>query len=103
MDAVSPQYPGGRIVAVEGLLGRLLKKPTQNQPAGEDKEQWMRVTALQAEGKPIGFSTYRPADLSGQRPWWYELAYNVGDVDAAPVGIPMGPRHFSVYARPQED
>lgn len=103
MDATAPDgyFPGGRVVYVEGLLGRLLKRPTQIQPAGKDTEQWLKATALQAEGKPIGFTTYRPADLSGQRPWWYEFVVNVGDVDTAPINIPMGPRHFSVLARPR--
>lgn len=77
-----------------GLLGRLLGKPTQNQPAGKDIEQWMRVTAEQTDGIPFGFTTYRPADLSGRRPEWAEFVNNEGDVDDPPVGIPMGPRHY---------
>jgi hypothetical protein len=55
----------------------------------------MKVTALQVDGIPIGFTTLRPADISGMRPQWYEFAYNVGDIDNAPIGIPMGPRHFN--------
>lgn len=83
-----------------GLLGRLLGRPTAPQPVGEDEEQWMRVTALQSDGIPFGFTTYRPADLTGFHPEWREFANNVGDVDDAPVGIPMGPRHRSINARP---
>jgi len=98
MDATKQQlFPGGRLVYVESLLGRLLRRPTQVQPGGGDTEQWMRVTALQTEGKPIGFSTFRPADLTGRRPAWYEFANDVGDIDTAPVGIPMGPRHFKAF------
>ncbi len=57
----------------------------------------MQVTALQSDGIPIGFTTYRPADTSGFYPEWRQtMAYNIGDIDDAPVGIPMGPRHFRV-------
>ena len=83
-----------------GLLGRLLHEPTSSQPVGEDKEQWMRVTALQSDGIPFGFTTYRPADLTGFYPEWRQFSYNVGDVDLPPVSIPMGPRHFSILAQP---
>lgn len=95
MDATTQTDLGGRVVAVEGLLGRLLGLPTPPQPLGEDHNQ-MRSVALQADGIPIGFTTYRPADITGLRPIWYEFANNVGDVDAPPIGVPMGPRHFNV-------
>lgn len=91
MDATTDTSRSG----VGGLLGRLLGRPSPQQPVGEDKEQWMKVTALQVDGIPIGFTTLRPADISGMRPQWYEFAYNVGDIDNAPIGIPMGPRHFN--------
>lgn len=84
---------------MDGLLGRLLEAPVAGQPVGKDTDQWMRITALQSDGIPIGFTTYRPADLTGMYPIWREFAFNVGDVDMPPVGIPMGPRHFSIYAR----
>jgi hypothetical protein len=54
----------------------------------------MKVTALQTEGIPFGFTTFRPSDISGRRPEWYEFAYNVGDIDNPPIQLPMGPRHF---------
>lgn len=99
MDPTAP-YPGGRTVLVEGLLGRLLKRPSVSKPAGDDRSQQMRVSALQTEGLPIGFTTYRPSDISGRRPLWYgEFAVNVGDIDNAPIGIPMGPRHFGIVPR----
>ena len=61
----------------------------------------MRVVALQSEGIPFGFTTYRPSDLTGVYPLWRQtFAYNIGDIDDPPVGIPMGPRHFSINARP---
>ncbi len=82
-----------------GLLGSALGSPSESQPVGED-DQFMRVTALQTEGFSINFTTYRPADLTGMHPEWRQFAYNVGDVDTAPVGVPMGPRHRSIYARP---
>lgn len=56
----------------------------------------MEVVALQTDGIPIGFTTYRPADLSGLNPAWVEFVINSGDVDLPPIGIPMGPRHRSV-------
>lgn len=83
-----------------GLLGRLLGKPQASQPVGEDRDQWMKVTALQSEGVPFGFTTYRPADITGFHPEWREFSTNVGDVDLPPVGIPMGPRHRSIFAKP---
>lgn len=85
---------------MDGLLGRLLGKPVAGQPVGRDTEQWMKITADQVEGIPIGFTTYRPADLTGLYPEWRMFVDNVGDVDMPPVGIPMGPRHFSIDARP---
>jgi hypothetical protein len=60
----------------------------------------MRVTALQSDGIPFGFTTYRPADLTGLYPIWRQFVLNVGDVDMPPIGVPMGPRHFSLNARP---
>lgn len=85
--------PGRRKVQVGGLLGRLLGLPSPQQPEGEDK-QYMKVTANQTDGIPFGFTTFRPSDISGRRPKWYEFSYNVGDVDLPPLGVPMGPRHF---------
>lgn len=79
-----------------GLLGQLLGDPEPAQPVGEDTEQWQQVTALQSDGIPFGFTTYRPADLTGFYPQWREFAINVGDVDQPPLGVPMGPRHFMV-------
>lgn len=95
MDATTQTDLGGRVVAVEGLLGRLLGRPSSLQPAGADHNQ-MRVSALQTDGKDIKFTRFRPADITGLRPVWYEFANNVGDIDAPPIGIPMGPRHFSI-------
>jgi hypothetical protein len=54
----------------------------------------MRIVALQTDGIPIGFTTYRPSDLTGFQPAWFEFVYNSGDIDMPPIGIPMGPRHF---------
>jgi hypothetical protein len=82
-----------------GLLGRELDSPTQAQPVGGDHLQFIRSTALQVEGSPVGFTTYRPADITGTRPVWEQFVRNYGDIDDAPVGIPMGPRHFSILAR----
>lgn len=56
----------------------------------------MEVVALQTDGIPIGFTTYRPADLTGFYPVWRDFVLNTGDVDLPPVGYPMGPRHFRV-------
>lgn len=81
---------------MDGLLGQLLGEPTEPQPVGEDDRQWMQVTALQSDGIPFGFTTYRPADLTGRYPEWREFAINVGDVDLPPIGVPMGPRHFNI-------
>ncbi|MGZ4530812.1 MAG: hypothetical protein ACXVXP_00500 [Mycobacteriaceae bacterium] len=83
-----------------GLLGEELESPTPAQPVGGDHHQWMRTTAMQVEGIPFGFTTYRPADLTGMYPEWREFVDNVGDVDMPPIGVPMGPRHFSINARP---
>jgi hypothetical protein len=81
---------------VDGLLGGLADKPGEpSKPAGKEA-YWMEIVALQTDGIPIGFTTYRPADLSGLRPEWYEFVFNSGDVDLPPIGIPMGPRHKSV-------
>jgi hypothetical protein len=91
---------GGKIVYTTSILSFLLDRPTQNQPVGRDVKQWRRVTALQVEGFSIAWTPYRPADLTGARPVWYQFAVNVGDVDTTPVGIPMGPRHFSIDAIP---
>lgn len=88
------ENPASRVVQVGGLLGRLLGLPSDPQPVGEDKEQWMKVTANQSDGIPFGFTKFRPSDISGKRPEWYEFSYNVGDVDSPPIGVPMGPRHF---------
>jgi len=96
MDATTQTDLGGRIVLVESLLGRLLGRPTAPQPVGKDTEQWMRVSALQTEGLDIHWTPYRPADITGARPVWYEFANNVGDIDAAPVVIPLGPRHRTI-------
>lgn len=83
-----------------GLLGRELGKPKRDQPVGEDHDQWMKVTALQTEGIPIGFTTYRRPDITGRFPEWYQtFTRNYGDVDQPPIGIPLGPRHFSINAR----
>jgi hypothetical protein len=82
-----------------GLLGKLLGRSTQSQPVGAD-DQAMRVTANQTDGLSIGFTTYRPADLTGLHPEWEEIVRNIGDIDTAPVGVPMGPRHFSIHAKP---
>lgn len=61
----------------------------------------MQITALQSDGIPFGFTTYRPSDVTGTAPRWRQtFAFNYGDVDDAPIGIPMGPRHFSINARP---
>lgn len=61
----------------------------------------MRVTALQSEGIPIGFTTYRSPDITGRNPEWRQtFAFNYGDIDDPPVGIPMGPRHFSTNVFP---
>jgi len=102
MDATTETDIGGRPILVEGLLGRLLRRPTHPQPVGEDVEQWMKVTALQTDGIDIHFTKYRPSDITGQRPIWYEFVYNLGDIDLPPIGIPMGPRHFGITARPRE-
>jgi hypothetical protein len=84
---------------VYGLLGGLADKNGEAaKPSGEEA-YWMEVTALQTEGRPVGFTTYRPSDLTGFYPIWREFAINVGDVDMPPIGIPMGPRHFSINAR----
>lgn len=82
-----------------GLLGGLAGDVSPSKPAG-DEAYHMRITALQIEGIPFGFTTYRPADLTGFYPIWREFVYNVGNVDLPPIGIPMGPRHFSINARP---
>lgn len=92
--SANTEDPGRRVVQVGGLLGRLLGLPSPPQPVGEDKQQWMKVTANQTDGIPFGFTTVRPADITGRRPAWYEFTYNVGDIDAPPLGVPMGPRHF---------
>lgn len=84
---------------MDGLLGGLDGKSSPAKPAGQEA-YWMEVVALQTDGIPFGFTTYRPADLTGLRPAWYEFAVNSGDVDEPPVGIPMGPRHFSIHAQP---
>lgn len=85
---------------MDGLLGELLEDPTASQPVGGDHDQWMRTTALQIEGIPFGFTTYREADITGFNPAWRQFAINYGDIDMPPIQIPMGPRHFSVNARP---
>ena len=100
MDQSTQTDLGGRIVHVESILSFLLEKPTPVQPVGRDVRQWNRVTALQTEGISISWTPFRPADLSGKRPVWYEFVVNVGDIDTAPVGVPMGPRHFSINALP---
>lgn len=92
MDAQADTRREG--VPVAGLLGRLLRRPSPPKPGGDDTSQVMRASALQVDGIPIGFTTYRLADISGMRPKWYEFSFNVGDIDNAPIGIPMGPRHF---------
>lgn len=84
---------------MDGLLGGLAGKVSPPKPAG-DEAYHMRVVALQTDGIPIGFTTYRPADLTGLYPEWREFAFNVGDVDDPSIGVPMGPRHFSINARP---
>lgn len=83
-----------------GLLGGLAGKRGAAKPTGEEA-YWMQVTALQTDGRPIGFTTYRPSDITGFQPEWMQtIVKNYGDVDLPPIGIPMGPRHFSVSARP---
>lgn len=83
-----------------GLLGGLADEASSPKPAG-DEPYHMRLTALQSEGIPFGFTTYRPPDITGFNPEWRQtFALNYGDVDDPPVGIPMGPRHFSINARP---
>lgn len=83
-----------------GLLGGLAGKAEPPKPAG-DEAYHMRVTALQSEGIPFGFTTYRQPDITGTAPLWRQVfALNYGDIDDAPVTIPMGPRHFSINARP---
>lgn len=83
-----------------GLLGRILGKPTHPQPSGRDLGQWMKVTAEQTDGIDIQFTTWRPPDLTGMYPIWREIVKNIGDIDTFPVGVPMGPRHFSIHAKP---
>lgn len=83
---------------MDGLIGGLAGKQSAAKPTGKEA-YWMRIVANQVEGIPIGFTTYRPADLTGQYPYWRQVFYNIGDVDMPPVGIPMGPRHFSVVAQ----
>lgn len=78
-----------------GLIGGLAGKPEPPKPAG-DEAYHVRVVALQTDGIPIGFTTYRPSDLSGFKPAWNDFVYNTGDVDLPPLGIPMGRRHRSV-------
>lgn len=96
MQSRSIQGPRGEMA---GLLGRELDRPTQAQPVGGDRLQFIRPTALQAEGMPVGFTTYRAADVTGARPEWEQFVRNYGDIDEAPIGVPMGPRHFSIFAR----
>lgn len=91
------QGPRGEVA---GLLGRELDRPTKAQPVGGDHEQFLPSKADQTMGIPVGFTTYRPADLTGLYPEWREFVMNVGDIDMPPVGIPMGPRHFSITAKP---
>jgi hypothetical protein len=78
-----------------GLLGGLAGKVSPPKPTG-DEAYHMRVVALQSDGIPIGFTTYRPSDLTGFRPAWYEFVVNSGDVDLPPIGVPMRARHFKV-------
>jgi hypothetical protein len=85
---------------VAGLLGQELERPTKAQPVGGDHEQFLPATVDQTAGFPIAFTTYRPADLTGLYPIWREFTTNIGDVDMPPIGIPMGPRHFSITAKP---
>jgi hypothetical protein len=84
---------------MDGLLGGLAGKREAAKPTGKEA-YWMEIVADQDNGLPIGFTTYRAADLTGFYPRWREFTTNIGDVDMPPVGIPMGPRHFSINAKP---
>lgn len=97
MDATTITDIGGKPIRVEGLVGRLLGLPNQMQPVGEDTKQWIpRAIDLQIHGFSIHWTPYRPSDITGRFPVWREFSFNVGDIDFAPVGIPMGPRHFKI-------
>lgn len=100
MDALAQVTNGrrGRVPAVEGLLGRLLGRPSPSQPLGEDDQQ-MQIVALQTDGIPFGFTRSRPTDVTGTRPAWYEFGTNAGDIDDIPQGVPMRDRHFKVPTR----
>lgn len=91
------QGPRGEVA---GLLGQELDYPTPAQPVGGDHEQFLPSKADQTAGIPIGFTTYRPADITGMHPEWNQFQTNYGDIDMPPIGIPMGPRHFSIHAKP---
>lgn len=81
-----------------GLLGGVAGKRDAAKPTGEEA-YWMEVTALQTEGIPVGFTTYRRPDITGTQPEWYQtFVKNYGDIDDPPIGIPMGPRHRSIDA-----
>lgn len=95
----SPTDSAREGVPVGGLLGRLLGRSSPPKPGGDDTSQVMRASALQIDGIPFGFTTYRPSDASGLRPAWYEFSVNSGDIDNAPIGVPMGPRHFSALGK----
>jgi hypothetical protein len=82
-----------------GLLGGLAGKSEPSKPTGKEA-YWMEVTANQSDGIPVGFTTYRRPDITGQFPEWFQtFVKNYGDVDDPPVGVPMGPRHRSITAR----
>lgn len=78
-----------------GLLGGLAGKPEPPKPAGDEADH-MQVVALQTDGIPIGFTRYRPSDLTGFFPAWHDFVNNTGDTDLPPIGVPMGSRHRSV-------
>lgn len=79
-----------------GLLGGLAGKADPPKPSGEEA-YWMLVTALQTDGIPVGFTTYREPDITGLNPYWRQFELNYGDIDMPPIGIPMGPRHRSIF------
>jgi hypothetical protein len=98
MDATTETDIGGRVVAttsVMGLWGKISGQKTDPQPAGEDKSNPMQVTALQTEGIPIQFTTYRPSSIDGG-PIWREFVKNIGDVDTLPIQASLLPRQMKV-------
>lgn len=95
-----PSRIQGQKGQIAGLLGRELDRPTKNQPVGGDHGQFLPAYSQQVEGIPFGFTVYREPDVTGRHPWWYQsFTKNYGDIDQPPVGVPMGPRHFSYKAQ----